>query len=183
MDGQQLVKLYRQMYLMRRFEEEAAKAYTERKIGGFLHLYIGQEAVASGTIAALQPKDTIYTTYRCHAHYLARGGTARAGMAELYGRQDGCAGGRGGSMHFYNVEEGFMGGWGIVGAHVPIAAGAAFASKYKGDGGVTVCYMGDGAVSIGHFMKDSVLQHSGSFQLFLSSKITDIQWEHRLSER
>jgi len=151
MDAQQLVKLYRQMYLMRRFEEEAAKAYTERKIGGFLHLYIGQEAVATGSIAALEPQDTIYTAYRCHAHYLARGGTARAGMAELYGRKAGCAGGRGGSMHFYNVEQNFMGGWGIVGAHAPIAAGAAFASKYKGDGGVTLCYLGDGAVSIGPF--------------------------------
>jgi pyruvate dehydrogenase E1 component alpha subunit len=151
MDGQQLVKLYRQMYLVRRFEEEAAKAYTERKIGGFLHLYIGQEAVATGSIAALQPQDKIYTAYRCHAHYLARGGNARAGMAELFGKQSGCAEGRGGSMHFYNVENGFMGGWGIVGAHAPIAAGAAFAQKYSGDGGVTLCYLGDGAVSIGPF--------------------------------
>ncbi len=139
------------MYLMRRFEEEAAKAYTERKIGGFLHLYIGQEAVATGSIAALQPQDKIYTAYRCHAHYLARGGTPRGGMAELFGRQTGCAEGRGGSMHFYNVDEGFMGGWGIVGAHVPLAAGAAFASKYKGDNGVALCYVGDGAVSIGPF--------------------------------
>jgi len=151
MDGQTLLRLYRQMLLMRRFEEEAAKAYTERKIGGFLHLYIGQEAVGAGSIAATNPGDTLYTAYRCHAHYLARGGNARAGMAELFGKAAGCAGGRGGSMHFYNVKEGFMGGWGIVGAHAPIAAGAAFASKYRGDGGVALCYLGDGAVSIGPF--------------------------------
>lgn len=151
MDGQLLLNSYRLMLLARRFEEEAAKAYTERKIGGFLHLYIGQEAVALGALAALEPQDTIYTAYRCHAHYLARGGNARAGMAELFGKSAGCAQGRGGSMHFYNVEDGFMGGWGIIGAHVPIAAGAAFASKYRGDGGVTLCFLGDGAVSIGPF--------------------------------
>lgn len=139
------------MYLMRRFEEEAAKAYTERKIGGFLHLYIGQEAVGAGSIAALEEGDSIYTAYRCHAHYLARGGNARAGMAELFGKAGGCAQGRGGSMHFYQTDKGFMGGWGIVGAHVPIAAGAAFASKYRGDGKVAICFLGDGAVSIGPF--------------------------------
>ncbi len=151
MDGQTLLRLYRQMLLMRRFEEEAAKAYTERKIGGFLHLYIGQEAVGAGVIAATQAGDQIYTAYRVHAQYLARGGNARAGMAELFGKKAGCAGGRGGSMHFYKVDEGFMGGWGIVGAHVPIATGAAFASKYRGDGKVAICFLGEGAVSIGPF--------------------------------
>lgn len=151
MDGKQLLKLYREMYLMRRFEEEAAKSYTERKIGGFLHLYIGQEAVGSGVLAATRPEDSILTAYRVHAHYLARGGTARAAMAELYGKETGCAKGRGGSMHFYNVKENFYGGWGIVGAHVPIAAGLAFAAKYRGEKAVAVCFLGEGAVSIGPF--------------------------------
>lgn len=151
MEGQKLLETYRQMVLMRRFEEEAAKAYTERKIGGFLHLYIGQEAVGAGVIAATHPKDYIWTAYRVHAQYLARGGTARAGMAELFGKETGCAKGRGGSMHFFNAKDNFMGGHGIVGAHVPLAAGTAFASKYRQDGLVSCCFLGEGAVSIGPF--------------------------------
>jgi pyruvate dehydrogenase E1 component alpha subunit len=151
MNGETLVKLYRQMLLMRRFEEEAARAYTERKIGGFLHLYIGQEAVGAGVIEALAPEDYVISAYRMHAQYLAKGGTARAGMAELFGKSTGCAGGRGGSMHFFSKEKNFLGGWGIVGAQVPLAAGTAFASKYRKDGRVTVCFLGDGAVSIGPF--------------------------------
>ncbi len=151
MEGKKLVELYRQMLLMRRFEEEAARAYTERKIGGFLHLYIGQEAVGAGTLAATNPDDYILTSYRLHAHYLARGGNARAGMAELFGKATGCAQGRGGSMHFFNKKDNFLGGHGIVGAQVPVAAGTAFASKYRKDGRVTLCYLGDGAVSIGPF--------------------------------
>ena len=151
MEGQKLLETYRQMVVMRRFEEEAAKAYTERKIGGFLHLYIGQEAVGAGVIAASHPKDYIWTAYRAHAHYLAKGGTPRAGMAELFGKETGCAKGRGGSMHFFNAKEHFMGGHGIVGAHVPLAAGTAFASKYNQDGLVSVCFLGEGAVSIGPF--------------------------------
>lgn len=151
MDGQKLLNIYRKMYLMRRFEEEAAKAYTERKIGGFLHLYIGQEAVGAGVLEACLPQDSITCSYRLHAHYLARGGSARAGMAELFGKATGCAGGRGGSMHFFDKERNFMGGHGIVGAHVPVAAGHAFAAKYRGDNAVTLCFLGDGAVSIGPF--------------------------------
>jgi len=151
LSGQQLLDNYRLMYRMRRFEEEAAKAYTERKIAGFLHLYIGQEAVASGVLAATQSQDQIITAYRCHAHYLARGGNSRAGMAELFGKETGCAKGRGGSMHFYNVKDGFLGGWGIVGAHIPIATGLAFAAKYQKKDFVAVCFLGDGAVSIGPF--------------------------------
>lgn len=151
MEGQKLLEVYRQMLVMRRFEEEAAKAYTERKIGGFLHLYIGQEAVGAGVIAATNPKDYIWTAYRVHAQYLARGGNARAGMAELFGKATGCAKGRGGSMHFFNAPDHFMGGHGIVGAHVPLAAGSAFASKYRQDGLVSVCFLGEGAVSIGPF--------------------------------
>ena len=151
MDGEKLLSLYRQMLVMRRFEEEAAKAYTERKIGGFLHLYIGQEAVGAGVNAATQADDYIITSYRCHAFYLARNGSARAGMAELFGKETGCAKGRGGSMHFFSKKDNFLGGHGIVGAQVPAATGTAFASKYRNDGRVTVCLMGDGAVSIGPF--------------------------------
>ncbi len=151
MNGEKLLSLYKQMLLMRRFEEEAAQAYTQRKIGGFLHLYIGQEAVGAGAIAATREDDYIISSYRIHGQYLARGGTAREGMAELFGKATGCAGGRGGSMHFYKAETNFLGGWGIIGAQVPMGAGTAFASKYKQDGRVTLCFMGDGAVSIGGF--------------------------------
>jgi len=151
MEGQKLLGLYEQMLLMRRFEEAAAQAYTQRKIGGFLHLYIGQEAVGAGVLAACEDKDYTIASYRDHAHYLARGGTARAGMAELYGKATGCSKGRGGSMHFFDIENRFMGGWGIVGAHVPCASGLAFASKYKNEGAVCVCFLGDGACSIGPF--------------------------------
>lgn len=151
MDGTKLLTLYRQMYLMRRFEEEAARSYTERKIGGFLHLYIGQEAVASGVLDACHETDYVITAYRDHAHYLARGGSARAGMAELFGKATGCSKGRGGSMHFFDAENRFLGGHGIVGAHVPLASGIAFAAKYRREGTVCVCFLGDGAVNIGPF--------------------------------
>ena len=151
MDGLTLLKLYRTMLLMRRFEEEAARAYTERKIGGFLHLYNGQEAVGTGVISALEDKDFVVTGYRLHAQYLAKGGNARAGMAELFGKATGCSKGRGGSMHFFDAEHNFLGGHGIVGAQVPVGAGVAFSSKYQKTGAVTVCFLGEGAVSIGPF--------------------------------
>jgi pyruvate dehydrogenase E1 component alpha subunit len=151
MDHNLLIDLYTAMLRIRRFEEEAARLYTERKIGGFLHLYIGQEAVAVGACSVLEDQDYVMTTYRCHGHYLARGGTSREGLAELLGRETGCAKGRGGSMHFYNIEKRFMGGWGIVGAHMPVAAGFAFAEKYKGSNGVSLCFLGDGAINIGPF--------------------------------
>ncbi|MCB0332443.1 MAG: pyruvate dehydrogenase (acetyl-transferring) E1 component subunit alpha [Bdellovibrionales bacterium] len=151
MDQDLIADLYRQMLQIRRFEEEAARLYTERKIGGFLHLYIGQEAVAVGALSVLEPQDQVMTGYRCHGHYLARGGNPRAGMAELLGKATGCAQGRGGSMHFYNVEQNFLGGWGIVGAQVPVSAGVAFAQKYRKDNGVTLCFLGDGAINIGSF--------------------------------
>lgn len=151
MDHELLADLYRQMVRIRRFEEETRRLYTERKIGGFLHLYIGQEAVAVGAISVLERRDYVMTAYRCHGHFLARGGSMRAGMAELLGKATGCAQGRGGSMHFFNVPEKMMGGWGIVGGQVPVAAGIAFAEKYKGSGGVAICFMGDGAINIGAF--------------------------------
>src|SRR5437773_2679206 len=104
MDNELIADLYRQMLRIRRFEEEAARLYTERKIGGFLHLYIGEEAVAVGAASVLEKRDFVMTAYRCHGHYLARGGSARAGMAELLGKATGCAKGRGGSMHFYDTS-------------------------------------------------------------------------------
>ena len=143
--------LYRQMVLIRRFEEEAARAYSQGKIGGFLHLYIGQEPVAVGAVAALQPDDYVITTYRDHGLALARGMTARSAMAELFGKVTGCSKGLGGSMHFFDVEHHMLGGYGIVGGHIPIAAGTAFASKYRGEKRVTLCFFGEGAVSIGDF--------------------------------
>ncbi len=147
----ELLGLYRQMVLIRRFEEAAAKAYSQGKIGGFLHLYIGQEASAVGALSTLTPNDYVVGTYRDHGLALARGMSARACMAELYGKVSGCSKGLGGSMHFFDAEKRMMGGYGIVGGHVPLAAGCAFASKYRGLGEVTLCFLGEGAVSIGDF--------------------------------
>jgi pyruvate dehydrogenase E1 component alpha subunit len=146
-----LAKLYRMMLLIRRVEEESARAYAAGKIGGFLHLYIGQEAVGVGSIAALRPEDYVVTTYRDHGIALAKGMSARALLAELFGKVTGCSKGLGGSMHMFDKEHHMLGGYGIVGGHIPLAAGVAFASKYRGDGRVTLCYFGDGAVSIGGF--------------------------------
>ncbi len=143
--------LYRKMVTIRRFEEEAARAYAQGKIGGFLHLYIGQEPVAVGTIAALRPDDYMLTTYRDHGVALARGMSPRAAMAELFGKVTGCSRGLGGSMHFFDREHNMLGGYGIVGGHIPIAAGTAFASKYRGEDRVSVVFFGEGAVSIGDF--------------------------------
>ncbi len=151
------VELYRQMFLIRRLEESAAKAYAMGKIGGFLHLYIGQEAVGVGAIAALEDHDTIVATYRDHGQALARGMSAYEIFAELMGKEAGCARGRGGSMHLFDKDRGFLGGYGIVGGHIPIAAGAAFAHKYKEDGGVTLCFFGDGAANMGAFHEGMAL--------------------------
>lgn len=152
MDQELLLELYEKMLTIRRFEEEAARLYTERKIGGFLHLYIGQEAVAVGAISVLDlKKDYVMSAYRCHGHYLACGGDTKAGMSELLGKETGCAKGRGGSMHFFDAPNHYLGGWGIVGAHVPVAAGLAFAQKYNDTDGVTLCFLGDGATNIGPF--------------------------------
>jgi pyruvate dehydrogenase E1 component alpha subunit len=151
MDASLLLGLYGQMCLCRRFEEAAAKAYSQGKVSGFLHLYIGQEAVAVGAISAAAPTDYIVATYREHAHYLARTGDARGAMAELYGKASGCSGGRGGSMHLFDAERRFLGGWAIVGGHVPIAAGVAFASRYRAEKDVTLCFFGDGTANMGAF--------------------------------
>jgi pyruvate dehydrogenase E1 component alpha subunit len=146
-----LLGLYRQMFLIRRMEEEAARAYAQGKIGGFLHLYIGQEAIAVGASAALETGDYVIGTYRDHGLALARGMSPRKLMAELFGKATGCSGGLGGSMHLFDVEHRMLGGYGIVGGHIPLAAGTAFASKYRGDRDVTVCFFGEGAVPIGDF--------------------------------
>src|SRR5271155_3575990 len=146
-----LAKLYREMLLIRRVEEESARGYAEGKIGGFLHLYIGQEAVGVGAIAALRPDDYVITTYRDHGIALAKGMSPRALLAELFGKATGCSQGLGGSMHMFDVEHSMRGGYGIVGGHIPLAAGVAFASKYRGDKRVTLCFFGEGAVSIGGF--------------------------------
>ena len=139
------------MSLSRRFEEAAARAYAQGKIGGFLHLYIGQEACAVGAISGAESGDYIVATYREHAHYLARTGDARGAMAELFGKATGCCGGRGGSMHFFDAKQRFLGGWAIVGGHVPIAAGVAFASKYRDEQDATLCFFGDGSANQGAF--------------------------------
>jgi pyruvate dehydrogenase E1 component alpha subunit len=139
------------MLLIRRFEEKAGEAYALGKIGGFCHLYIGQEAVAVGSIAALRRDDYILCSYREHGHALARGVSARAVMAELFGKGTGCSGGKGGSMHLFDVSRGFLGGHAIVGAHIPLATGAAFAIKYRGTDQVAICYYGEAAVNNGAF--------------------------------
>ncbi len=147
----ELLAHYRKMFEIRRFEEESARAYAQSKIGGFLHLYIGQEAIAVGTNAALQQEDYVFQTYRDHGIALARGMSPNAAMAELFGKHEGCSAGLGGSMHFFDVENNFLGGWGIIGGHLALAAGAAFKSKYAGDGRVTVCFFGEGSTNIGGF--------------------------------
>ncbi len=146
-----IAEYYRQMHLIRRLEEEAARAYAAGKIGGFLHLYIGQEAVGVGALAALKPEDYVVTTYRDHGIAIAKGMSSRKLMAELWGKATGCSGGLGGSMHMFDAENNMLGGYGIVGGHIPLAAGVAFACKYRGDKRVTLCFFGDGAVSIGGF--------------------------------
>jgi pyruvate dehydrogenase E1 component alpha subunit len=141
----------RQMLLIRRFEEKAGEAYSLGKIGGFCHLYIGQEAVAVGSIAALGPGDYIVASYREHGHALARGMSSRGVMAELFGKADGCSGGKGGSMHLFDASKGFLGGHGIVGGHIPLATGMAFSAKYRDSHQVAVCYFGEAAVNNGAF--------------------------------
>jgi pyruvate dehydrogenase E1 component alpha subunit len=139
------------MLLQRRFEERTAEAYALGKIGGFCHLYIGQEAVGTGAISVLREDDYIITTYRDHGQALARGMTPRAVMAELYGRVDGCSRGKGGSMHLFDRERNFLGGHGIVGAHIALATGVGFAIKYRGGDQLCLCFFGEAAVNNGAF--------------------------------
>nr|WP_281255176.1 pyruvate dehydrogenase (acetyl-transferring) E1 component subunit alpha [Niveispirillum lacus] len=145
----ELIRYYRDMLLIRRFEEKAGQLYGMGLIGGFCHLYIGQEAVVVGIQAAMREGDSVITSYRDHGHMLACGMESRGVMAELTGRAGGYSKGKGGSMHMFSREKRFYGGHGIVAAQVPIGAGLGFAHKYLGDGGLNACYMGDGAINQG----------------------------------
>ncbi|MCI0572845.1 MAG: pyruvate dehydrogenase (acetyl-transferring) E1 component subunit alpha [Myxococcaceae bacterium] len=147
----QLLTMYRKMYLIRRFEERAGQQYGLGKIAGFCHLYIGQEAVAVGAIEAIRPDDYMLSAYRDHGQPLARGSDAGMVMAELFGRGNGYSKGKGGSMHIFDIEHHFYGGYGIVGGQIPLAAGMAFKSKYCNEDRVTVCYFGDAAANQGSF--------------------------------
>ena len=151
LDKTRLMDFYRQMLLIRVFEERCAEQYMLGKIRGFLHLYIGEEAIAVGSISALEPRDYIITHYRDHGHALARGMDSNGIMAELFGKATGCSKGKGGSMHLFDAEKHFMGGHAIVGGQLPLAVGLALGSKYKGEGGAVIVYLGDGAVNEGEF--------------------------------
>ena len=146
-----LVKYYRQMRLIRSFEEESARQYMIGNIKGFLHLYIGQEAIAVGSIAALTSEDYIFTHYRDHGHALARGMPSKTIMAELFGKKTGSSKGKGGSMHLFDVKRGFMGGYAIVAGQIPLAVGVALAIKYKKESKVVLCFIGDGSLNEGEF--------------------------------
>lgn len=150
-DAATCYELLARMALIRRFEEEAGRQYQRAKAGGFLHLAIGEEATIVGTASVMRGEDFLIGTYRTHGHAIARGAEPRRVMAELFGRVDGTSGGRGGSMHIFDAERRFMGGYGIVGGNLPIAAGLGLASQYKGEGAVTVCMFGDGASNTGNF--------------------------------
>jgi pyruvate dehydrogenase E1 component alpha subunit len=140
-----------QMMLIRRFEEKAAEMYTKSKIRGFLHLYIGEEAIAVGVINSLSEDDLILATYREHGQALARGVEAKTIMAEMYGKQEGCSGGRGGSMHLFDISRKFYGGNAIVAGHLPLAVGMALASKKQNHKTITCCFFGEGAMAEGEF--------------------------------
>ncbi len=147
--AEQMMQFYKDMLLIRRFEEKAGQLYGMGLIGGFCHLYIGQEAVVTGIQSALDERDSVITAYRDHGHMLACGMDAKGVMAELTGRKGGYSKGKGGSMHMFSRDKKFYGGHGIVGATAPLGAGLAFAHKYRGDGGITTAYYGDGASNQG----------------------------------
>lgn len=151
LDRDTLLKLYYQMLLIRRFEEKSAESYSIGKIGGFCHLYIGQEAVAVGAISGIRDDDYVITSYRDHGHALAKGVSAESIMAELYGKVGGCSRGKGGSMHLFDRKVNFLGGHAIVGGQIPLATGVAFATKYKETDQVTLCFFGEAAVNQGVF--------------------------------
>ncbi|HEY8082648.1 MAG TPA: pyruvate dehydrogenase (acetyl-transferring) E1 component subunit alpha [Solirubrobacterales bacterium] len=150
-DAATCYELLARMTLIRRFEEEAGRQYQRAKAGGFLHLGIGEEATIVGTASVMRKEDYLIGTYRTHGHAIARGTDPKHVMAELFGRVDGTSGGRGGSMHIFDRENRFMGGYGVVGGNLPIAAGLALASEYRSEDSVTVCMLGDGASNTGNF--------------------------------
>jgi pyruvate dehydrogenase E1 component alpha subunit len=151
LDAPALVEMLRQMMRIRRFEERAMQSYQQAKIGGFCHIYIGQEATAIGSIGALRPDDPVITAYRDHGHALARGMDPRYAMAEMFGKITGCAKGKGGSMHFFDKPHHMYGGHAIVGGQCPLGIGLAFATQYLGEDKVTLCFLGDGALNQGAF--------------------------------
>ena len=150
-DGDHLLDLYRKMILIRTFEEATQRSFRKGKIGGYMHVYIGQEAVATGFLDAYREGDAVITAYRDHPFPLLLGSGAKESMAELYGKKTGLAKGKGGSMHLFDVERGFYGGWGIVGGHIPIGVGFAYAMRYKGTDQICQLYLGDGAINEGVF--------------------------------
>jgi pyruvate dehydrogenase E1 component alpha subunit len=150
-DDAALVELYRTMTQIRLFEEAAQRAFRQGKIGGYLHVYSGQEAVATGFLASYQEGDKVTTAYRDHAHALLLGSPPQAVMAELYGRGTGLVKGKGGSMHLFNAEHGMMGGYGIVGGHIPLGVGMAYGLRYQGTDSIVQLYLGDGAIHNGAF--------------------------------
>lgn len=151
MDKETLLRWYRQMVLIRSFEQKCSELYQQGKIGGFLHLYIGQEAVAVGSINARQQNDHLITAYRDHAHAIMAGTEIKYLMAEMLGKATGISKGKGGSMHLADVSKNYWGGYGIVGGHVPLGVGIALAEQYKGTDSAVLCYMGDGSTNIGYF--------------------------------
>ncbi len=159
----QMVDWYRQMLVIRQFELRCSQSYQQQKVGGFCHLYMGQEAVAVGSLAALRPSDYVITAYRDHGHAIARGTALTALFAELYGKATGCSHGKGGSMHFFDRGKNFFGGHAIVGAHIPLAVGMAWAVKYRAEDRVVACFFGDGAMNQGAFHE--ALNLAGLFKL------------------
>jgi pyruvate dehydrogenase E1 component alpha subunit len=151
MDKNEVLRIYREMLLIRRFEDRAGVAYMQDKVGGYLHLYIGQEAVASGLISVLEKGDAVIDSYRDHGHFIACGGSINDAMAELYGKDTGCSRGKGGSMHLFSKEHQFYGGSGIVGAGIGVGAGVAFSFKYRKQKNVCLSFFGDGACQTGMF--------------------------------
>ncbi|HEX2639662.1 MAG TPA: thiamine pyrophosphate-dependent enzyme, partial [Pyrinomonadaceae bacterium] len=151
LDKKLLREMLYQMVLGRHFEEKAAEVYRMGKIGGFCHLYIGQEAIGVGAITALRPDDMVITSYRDHVQAMVKGLSPESIMAELYGKEGGCVKGKGGSMHFFSKEHQFYGGDGIVGGQIGVATGMAYAAKYKESGQVTLCFFGEAAVNQGIF--------------------------------
>ena len=149
LDDDELVEMYETMTLIRRFEERAGRAYQQKKVRGFCHLYSGQEACAVGAIETLEPRDYVITAYRDHGHALARDLDPGEIMAELFGKEEGCSEGKGGSMHLFDVEKNFYGGWAIVAGQIPLATGMGFGIDYRDDDAVCLCFFGEGAVHQG----------------------------------
>ncbi len=150
-NGDHLVELYKEMVFIRVFEEACSRGFKKGKVGGYMHVYIGQEAIATGFLDAYREGDRIITAYRDHPHVLLLGSDPKAVMAELYGKGTGMVKGKGGSMHLFDVEKGFMGGYGIVGGHIPLGVGMAYALRYEETDHIVQTYLGDGSMSIGYF--------------------------------